>query len=71
MYREGTGYSGDDKIGSSWTAVMGKMKELDVGCNVVWATNSNCEVFVRIGINQDEPKGKEWTKIDGSMKQIG
>ena len=26
------------------------------------------EVFVRVGLNELDPKGKEWTKIDGSMK---
>ena len=28
------------------------------------------EVFVRIGLCPEEPKGKEWTKIEGNMKTI-
>ena len=27
-------------------------------------------MFVRIGVTAAEPKGKDWTKIDGSMKNI-
>jgi len=37
---------------------------------VVWGVNTADEVFVRTGLNKEEPKGKEWTKIDGSMKVI-
>lgn len=36
----------------------------------VWAVNPADEVFVRVGLSEDEPKGKEWTKIDGSMKMV-
>ena len=36
----------------------------------VWGVNRADEVFVRIGLSADDPKGKEWTKIEGSMKSI-
>ena len=28
------------------------------------------EVFVRIGLCPEDPKGKDWTKIEGNMKTI-
>ena len=40
------------------------------GCSPVWALNRAGEVFVRIGLCRQDPKGKEWTKIEGSMKCI-
>ena len=36
----------------------------------VWATNAADEVFVRGGLSKEDPKGKEWNKIDGSMKTV-
>jgi hypothetical protein len=36
----------------------------------VWGLNRAEEVFVRIGITIAEPRGKDWTKVDGSMKNI-
>ena len=36
----------------------------------VWAINPADEVFVRVGLSKDDTKGKEWTKIDGSMKTV-
>ena len=36
----------------------------------VWAINPADEVFVRVGLSKEDPKGKEWTKIDGSMKTV-
>ena len=84
LYREGTGY-GAHSLGTGWTSIMGKMRMLSVGISVsefanflsfttnfqaVWAVNPADEVFVRVGLSEDEPKGKEWTKIDGSMKMV-
>ena len=34
----------------------------------MWAINPADEVFVRVNLSKAEPRGKEWTKIDGSMK---
>ena len=36
----------------------------------VWAINPADEVFVRSGLSKEDTKGKEWTKIDGSMKTV-
>jgi len=36
----------------------------------VWGVNTADEVFVRVGLSADEPRGKEWTKIDGNMKTV-
>ena len=41
---------------------------LSVGGEAVWAINPADEVFVRVNLSKAEPRGKEWTKIDGSMK---
>ncbi|XP_023329325.1 tectonin beta-propeller repeat-containing protein 1 [Eurytemora carolleeae] len=69
MYNEGTGH-GADGPGSAWTSVMGKMRQISVGSQVVWGVNTADEVFVRVGLSADEPRGKEWTKIDGNMKTV-
>ena len=36
----------------------------------VWGVNRADEVFVRIGLSAEDPRGKEWTKIEGNMKTI-
>ena len=36
----------------------------------VWGVNRADEVFVRIGLSPEDPRGKEWTKIEGNMKTI-
>ena len=36
----------------------------------MWGVNRADEVFIRIGLSPDDPRGKEWTKIEGSMKTI-
>ena len=36
----------------------------------VWGVNRTDEVFVRIGLTAEDPRGKEWTKIEGNMKKI-
>jgi hypothetical protein len=36
----------------------------------VWGVNAADEVFVRTGLSEQDTKGKEWTKVDGSMKMI-
>ena len=36
----------------------------------VWGVNRAEEVFVRMGLTPDEPRGKDWTKIEGNMKTI-
>lgn len=46
------------------------LAQVDSGGNVVWGINNAEEVFVRVGLTQDDPKGKEWTKIDGNMKHV-
>ena len=43
---------------------------LSVGGEAVWAINPADEVFVRVNLSKAEPRGKEWTKIDGSMKTV-
>ena len=53
-----------------WTLVPGgKMRQLSVGGETVWAVNPADEVFLRV-LSKAEPRGKEWTKIDGSMKTV-
>merc|ERR1711962_32344 len=69
MYKEGTGH-GSTGIGGAWCNIMGKMRQLSVGAVSVWAVNPADEVFVRSGLNDADPKGKEWTKIDGTMKMV-
>ena len=41
-----------------------------VRVQAVWGVNRAEEVFVRMGLTPDEPRGKEWTKIEGNMKTI-
>ena len=36
----------------------------------VWGLNRADEVFVRIGLSKEDTKGKDWTKIEGSMRNI-
>ena len=57
-----------DGQSSPWVPVPGgKMRQVSVGGEAVWATNPADEVFLRV-VSKAEPRGKEWTKIDGSMK---
>jgi len=69
MYREGTGH-GQGSTGTTWSGGLGKMRNISVGSQSVWGLNRADEVFVRIGLSKDDTKGKEWTKIEGSMKNI-
>ena len=43
---------------------------VSVGGESVWAINPADEVYVRVNLTKSDPKGKEWTKIDGSMKTV-
>merc|ERR1712223_907109 len=67
MMREGAVLGGS---ASGWTTGLGKMKSLSIGTETVWGLNHVDEVFVRIGVSANDPKGKEWTKVDGTMSQI-
>jgi len=49
---------------------MGKMVSLSVGPETVWGLTRAEEVFVRIGVTAQEPKGKDWTKMEGIMKIV-
>lgn len=69
VYKDGTGHGATGK-GNGWTSIMGKMRQLSVGSQTLWAINAADEVFVRAGLTKDDPKGKEWNKIDGSMKTV-
>ena len=85
MYREGTGH-GLGTTGNAWCGGLGKMRNISVGSQVrfsvgssrifivnfksVWGLNRADEVFVRIGLSKEDTKGKDWTKIEGSMKTI-
>jgi len=69
VYRDGTGY-GAGSTGTGWSNIMGKMRMLSVGASCVWAVNAADEVFVRVGLSEVDPRGKEWTKIDGNMKSV-
>ena len=81
MLREGTGPGGSGS-GSGWLGGLGKMVALAVGTEVggeepvrippqtVWGLNRAEEVFVRIGVSAAEPRGKDWTKIDGNFRNI-
>ena len=73
-------------MGSAWSPGLGKMRSVAAGPQVrgcswsvvhvhirvqaVWGVNRAEEVFVRMGLTPDEPRGKEWTKIEGNMKTI-
>jgi len=69
MYREGTGH-GLGTTGNAWCGGLGKMRNISVGSQSVWGLNRADEVFVRIGLSKEDTKGKDWTKIEGSMKTI-
>ena len=43
---------------------------LHIRVQAVWGVNRAEEVFVRMGLTPDEPRGKDWTKIEGNMKTI-
>ena len=58
----GSGASGD---GSPWGHA-----HVHIRVQAVWGVNRAEEVFVRMGLTPDEPRGKEWTKIEGNMKTI-
>ena len=59
-----------DGPSSPWVPVPGgKMRQVSVGGEAVWATNPADEVFLRV-VSKAEPRGKEWTKIDGSMAMV-
>jgi len=71
MYKEGSGYDSKGKEGwKGWIGGLGKMRSVSVGPQCVWGVNRADEVFIRIGLSPDDPRGKEWTKIEGSMKTI-
>jgi len=69
MFREGTGH-GLGTTGKAWCGGLGKMRNISVGSQSIWGLNRADEVFVRIGLSKEDPKGKEWTKIEGSMTNI-
>ena len=69
LYREGTGHGATD-LGSTFLAGLGKMRSLSVGPNSVWGVSRADEVFVRTGLTEEEPRGKEWTKLEGSMRSV-
>ena len=69
LYREGTGHGSGD-LGSGWLAGLGKMRSVSVGAGSVWGVSRADEVFVRTGLTAEEPRGKEWTKIEGSMRSV-
>ena len=86
MYREGTGHgqghSGNSwsgrlgkmrniSVGSQvWFVGFKFNKIFIITVKSVWGLNRADEVFVRIGLSKDDTKGKEWTKIEGSMTNI-
>ena len=56
--------------GGGWLGGLGKMRQVSVGGESVWAVNRADEVFVRTGLSQEEPRGREWTKIEGAMAAV-
>ena len=58
----GSGASGE---GGPWGHA-----HVHIRVQAVWGVNRAEEVFVRMGLTPDEPRGKEWTKIEGNMKTI-
>ena len=86
MYREGTGHGQGNtgnswtgglgkmrniSVGSQvWFGGLRPSKLIIIIVKSVWGLNRADEVFVRIGLSKDDTKGKEWTKIEGSMKDI-
>ena len=43
---------------------------ISIYMQAVWGVNRAEEVFVRMGLTPDEPRGKDWTKIECNMKTI-
>ena len=86
MYREGTGHGKGTtgnawtgglgkmrniSVGSQvWFGGLISSMIVIITVQSVWGLNRADEVFVRIGLSQNDTKGKEWTKIEGSMKNI-
>ena len=86
MYREGTGHGQGStgtawsgglgkmrniSVGSQVTFLWVSFSILiNLVLKSVWGLNRADEVFVRIALSKDDTKGKEWTKIEGSMKNI-
>ena len=86
VYREGTGHgqgstgtgwsSGLGKmrnisIGSQVDNCLNSVPTIPIVIlKSVWGLNRADEVFVRIGLSKEDTKGKDWTKIEGSMRNI-
>ena len=59
-----------DTEAGGWVGGLGKMRLVSVGGESVWAVNIADEVFVRTGLSPEDPRGREWTKIEGAMAVV-
>ena len=60
-----------NKLGSSWSQIVGKLIQIDSGpYGVVYGINSGHMVFYRAGITDSNPKGTSWTIVPGTLNYI-
>ncbi|XP_019646417.1 PREDICTED: uncharacterized protein LOC109486943 [Branchiostoma belcheri] len=70
-YREGTYGSLGAAVGSAWVEVTGVyLVQITVGYDVIWGVNSQGQIFVRIGLSIENPRGAQWGMIEGSLSQV-
>ena len=64
MYRDGTFDLPGDAEGTGWSKVDGMMVSIASGDGNVWAVSANGEMWYRAGIDQNNPMGSNWFKMD-------
>jgi hypothetical protein len=64
MYRDGTLELPGEAEGTGWSKVDGLMVWLSSGEGMVWAGSANGELWYRGGINQNNPMGSNWFKLE-------
>ncbi|PVD26561.1 hypothetical protein C0Q70_14238 [Pomacea canaliculata] len=69
LLRPGT-YQAPLETGTEWTLVLGRLRQLDVGTDIVVGVSSIDEIFYRKNITGEHPTGSGWVTLDGRLKQV-
>ena len=64
MYRDGTYDLPGDAEGTGWSKVDGMMVWVASGEGVVWGVSANGELWYRAGIDQNNPSGTNWFRME-------
>ncbi|XP_046860948.1 fish-egg lectin-like [Xenia sp. Carnegie-2017] len=62
--------STNNRQGTGWKHVSGKLKYISCGALGCWGVNVNDRIFYRSGVSAQNCAGTSWTHIGGSLKQI-